>query len=290
MKKLTVILAALALAVTAQAAVINDGSTTANLTQVVNVVDTANYSNGVHVVTMTSDGSTLSASTYEDADPTNGAGNYDEMDDNSAKGIWYHSTTYVNTSDYSVSADFTPAADNGRHRGGVVGLYNSSAYDATLNPTGQTGIGLYIKPGSAFRIRTMRMGVATDAENEDSGLYLYDDNGDAISGSGIDFNDSGYDVNSAATFELAFAEGVVGDGFIDVTATVTQGSNSWSQTFKTDLALPSPSDHRVGYLGYAGTSPGDDVGTFDNLTYVPEPATLSLLGFGGLALLRRRRS
>jgi hypothetical protein len=32
-----------------------------------------------------------------------------------------------------------------------------------------------------------------------------------------------------------------------------------------------------------------DIGDFDNLTLVPEPATMSLLGLGGLAMLRRRR-
>jgi hypothetical protein len=31
------------------------------------------------------------------------------------------------------------------------------------------------------------------------------------------------------------------------------------------------------------------VGSFDNLSYVPEPASLALLGLGGLAVLRRRR-
>ena len=33
---------------------------------------------------------------------------------------------------------------------------------------------------------------------------------------------------------------------------------------------------------------GDNRADFDNISYVPEPATLALLAFGGIALLRRR--
>ncbi len=49
---------------------------------------------------------------------------------------------------------------------------------------------------------------------------------------------------------------------------------------------------RVSKLRFYGTDwagGGDDFVDFKNLTIVPEPATMSLLGLAGLALLRRRR-
>lgn len=267
------------MAVAAHAAVINDGTTTANLTQEVNVVDTANYPDGIHVVNISSDGSVLSASAFEDADGDTSNG-YDTMDDNSAKAAWTSTAVTVNTNTYSTSADFKPAGDNGRHRGGVIGWFDDSTRE---------GISLYVKPGSSFRIRTMKFNEALDANNEDTGDYLYKTDGTKKGGSGFDFGMSGYDVDDWATFELAFSDADPLDGFTDVVATVTQGNNVWSQAFKTDLAQPAEANHRVGYFGYAGTSPGDDVGSFDNLSYVPEPASLALLGLGGLAVLRRRR-
>jgi hypothetical protein len=117
------------------------------------------------------------------------------MDDNSAKAAWTSTAVTVNTNTYSTSADFMPAGDNGRHRGGVIGWFNDSTRE---------GISLYVKPGSSFRIRTMKFNEATDANNEDTGDYLYETDGTKIDGSGFDFGMSDYDANDWATFELAF--------------------------------------------------------------------------------------
>ncbi len=252
----------------ASAGIINDGTTTADLT----MVATAAPAGTTHDVQLTVDGSGQFLNAYTEEIPL--------TDDSSAKGIWYSNTTAVDTDTYTTSADFKPYSDNGRYRGGVVGWFDDSTNE---------GIGLYVKYGSSFRVRTMKFNEVGDADNEDSGDYLYKTDGSKKGGSGFDFDMSGYDVNDWATFELAFSDADPLDGFTDVVATVTQGTNVWTQAFKINMPQPADVNHRVGYLGYQGSSPGGDVGSLDNLTYVPEPATLTLLAVGGLAAIRRRR-
>jgi hypothetical protein len=272
--KIGMYLAALGLAlgaVSAQGAIVlNDGTTTSDLTTVVTPTrgDVDPYT---HTATLAVDGGVLDATVGESAN----------VSDASAKGVWYYNQTAVTTDSYSVSADFKPAGSNGRYRGGVIGWYDADS---------QTGIALYVKPGSDFRVRSMKMDEPLDADNEDSGNFLLNADGSSIGGSGFNFGLGSYDINEFATFELVFSAPTVGGATAMVTANVYQDNMLLnSQDFA--ISLPAPSDHRVGYIAYLGSSNlVEEVGSLDNLTFVPEPASLALAAMGGLMLIARRRS
>jgi hypothetical protein len=88
-----------------------------------------------------------------------------------------------------------------------------------------------------------------------------------------DSSTSGVEAAIAAHLGLASVSGVWGT-FVETTGTTAAGIYADSVSVPVDAYL-------VGSFDFA---------TFETLDYyVPEPMTLSLLGLGGLALLRRRR-
>ena len=84
------------------------------------------------------------------------------------------------------------------------------------------------------------------------GWYIFNADGDSVSGGGADFGWT---------------------------------SNAWD-TYTFTRTLAADADHA--YLGFFPTGPASSI-IIDNVSYTPEPMTMSLLGIGGLALLRRRR-
>jgi hypothetical protein len=88
------------------------------------------------------------------------------------------------------------------------------------------------------------------------------------------------------------------DGWYHVEKSLAELTVGWWNGTNWDLTSTIPWSIEVGGPGWPGTSvpAGNDAWTqiwlMDNLkiTMVPEPATMALLGLGGLALLRRKRA
>ena len=96
---------------------------------------------------------------------------------------------------------------------------------------------------------------------------------------GSDGSASNNDITGAALYGSKAALGAAGSALYTMIVTPT--------------AEGSVNVANVGQVGFYGPNPFTslpfDLGTLTQLTIVPEPMTLSLLGLGGLALLRRRR-
>lgn len=93
---------------------------------------------------------------------------------------------------------------------------------------------------------------------------------------------------AGATNFLTSVDG--GDGDLDVGSTSTGVFNTFVEN---NVTVTGGHDYLVVSFEFLGASAVSDPGlverAIDNVSLVPEPATMSLLGLGGLALLRRRR-
>lgn len=116
------------------------------------------------------------------------------------------------------------------------------------------------------------------------GTVIYRDSGelDMFAGLGTSGGVDGPDNNSGArTLTIS----------IDVTSATGPGTVSWFDSQLGQLGTTGLPDSSIGSI-LITTPTGGSSATISNLTLtqVPEPATMSLLAIGGLALLRRRRN
>lgn len=77
------------------------------------------------------------------------------------------------------------------------------------------------------------------------------------------------------------------DTLLEATAD-TANLNEWETVSLGSVNLGSGHDHYAWRVSIVG-SDGETEYAFDNLTVIPEPSSLALIGLGGMTLLRRRR-
>ena len=258
---------------TAQAAIINDGSTTENLGRLRNAfgtdtaVTTASVVDGAIAVAQSPQGFPIPP----------------------LRSAWYSTSQVPSSGVYTVSAEFTPATAGDERRGGVIGW---------LDKTAGVGIGLHIRPGGfsgGIRLNTINFLAQTANDNESlTGLFNLDGTeatGDIESAS-IALPEN-YDPTLPASFELAFSapsdseKADLEDATAKVTARVLQSDGTEikqigeSIELLTTLPTPDPLAHRVGYYAYWGSifNNGSAIGTLDKLSVEgefqePPPNTL----------------
>lgn len=193
----------------------------------------------------------------------------------SLRSVWYAIDQSPTNGAYSVSSDFLPALAAPERRGGVMGWLNLSV---------SNGISFHVRPagvGASFRVSLVNFLADNGADNESVARLYNLDGTPAAADVNSAWSDLGnYNPTNFATFRLSFSApstnelSALSNATAHVTARVFQTgtSNSPVQVGRTielltDLAIPSPKDHRIGYYAYWGAI--SDVGTIgylDNLT------------------------
>src|SRR6266571_7509555 len=227
---------------------LNDGSTTNNLTQILN---SSPDSQGDAVVSLQVANCSTNCSLT--AIQTGESGIF------VLRSAWYATDVAATGGVYTVSAAFEPANAPTQNRGGVMGWLNLSA---------NNGIILQVVPEDSFRVAVVDFSAANGNDNE-SLAHLFDLNGTAAttnSTSAWSELGTNYSPASFATFQLAFTAPTPADltGLSNATAHVTakvfQGTETngtpiqVSRTLEllTDLPLPSRGNHRIGYYAVWG--------------------------------------
>ena len=258
----------------ASALTVNDGSTTNNLAQIFN---SSTNSQGDAVVSLQlGDCSTNCALTALQTGESGFA----------LRSAWYATDVAPTGGVYTVSAGFEPANVANQNRGGVMGWLSLSASNGIILqvvPEDNPFIGDPKSDPKSFRVAWVDFSADTGNENE-SLAHLFNTNGTPATN---DFNSAwselgtNYSATNFATFQLAFSAPTAPDlaaltnATAHVTARVFQGTEtngtpiqvSRSIELLTDLPLPSPGNHRIGYYAvWALVIQQGDIGYLDNLT------------------------
>ena len=237
--------------------VINDGTTTTNLGKLSNF----NGSAGAVTTLESSTGVLIASQSAFTADFA-------------LRTVWFPTSRYVSSNDYTVTADFMPAAPTLRNRGGVMGWLDLSA---------ARGIGLQVSPSddpavASFQVTAVDFTAGDDSANESVDHLFNLDGTPATSDLSSAMSDVGnYVPTSFATFQLEFSTPTAADqtaltnkATTHITAKVFQGGSQVGRTIEllTDLPPPTGPDHRFGYYAFWGSvfSEGSTIGQLDNLS------------------------
>jgi hypothetical protein len=192
----------------------------------------------------------------------------------SEKNVTYGAGTGVWTVSYDIAATFTgtlPAAQN-------LGSFSTTPFDLTAPPAATfIALGQWTDPNTAA--------------NWDANYVYFDAAGSYVyPGVVPDPAFQSLNVNHwyrwSTTFDLD-TNMITEVGLVDLTTgdTHTYNPTDWYLGGGSGGGLPAPS----GFRFFAGSAnPAGNTLAWDNLSIVPEPATLSALLLAGLALLRRR--
>lgn len=253
---------ALGLSLSLSATVVNDGTTTANLTKISNlngvgdaVTDLEVQTNGLRAVQT-------------------------GMSFFALETVWYASTVYATNGLYSVAASFMPEQVTADHVGGVVGW---------LNLASSNGIIFQVIPDDSFNPRSFQLAVVdftagNGLENVSASHLFGLDGTPAVADFGSTWSDLGtnYTATGFASFQLEFSAPSAPELVALPGATahvkarvfqIPQGGSVPLQTgttieVLTDLPLPSGTMHRFGYsaVWLQTILPGEGIGFLDDLT------------------------
>jgi hypothetical protein len=236
------------------AAVLNDGTTITNLNKLSNANDI-----GAAVASVRSSNGVLIAEQLNLVDTA------------PLRTAWYANDRTVTGGVYTIAADFLPAENSARNRGGVIGALSLSS---------KRGLALTVVPDeqSYFQLSQIDLGT-TDAQANESFAHLFNLDGTPASD---DFASAralatGYDATRFATFQLEFQAPTAADRQLtNLTATARvlakvfqPAGQQLGRTIEllTDLPIPSGFDQRVGYFAYlASVFVDGPIGQLDNLT------------------------
>ena len=253
------------------AVTVNDGSTTNNLVQIFNSSPT---SQGDAVVGLRLDN--CSSNCALTAFQTGESGF-------ALRSAWYAADVAPTGGVYTVSAAFQPANAANQNRGGVMGWVNLGASNGIIlqvvpevSPFDSTDLG-------SFRVAFVDFSATNGNDNENL-THLFNTNGTAASGDFASaWSDLGtnYSATNFATCQLAFSAPTAPElaalsiATAHVTARVFQGTGTngaplqVSRTIDllSDLPLPTPGNHRIGYYAVWALVKDDPTGEQHSLAH-----------------------